>query len=351
MWADSRRRGTARAVALEDPRPSQAVDAEAAHRRAPRPGRRWQTSVLFAVLFLDLVVLWAVVDKGVVSGELGELRAMADAIQARWESAAPGAIAMAPGSMSNGPLRRPPRQSRWSMGLPLGASVATRRMPIPYMRLPRQRVKAASPDGLTRPEAFVTGPERCFRYRGRSFCDGPRRVPAAYRDEDAEHLAAALGLGKWDVGAKLLRSRARKSWRDQTQGDAVDGLLWPVPIRRIGRGFGQVRNESDRLHPGLDLPAAIGDHVLAVASGMVAYADNGIRGYGNTVMIVHPGRAVSVYAHLSELWVLPGERVRAGQTLALAGDTGLARGPHLHFEWRVDGDPIDPAPLFRAPKR
>lgn len=315
--------------------------------------RRWQSPVLLAVLCLDLLVLWAVVDSGLVRAELHEVKAALASVQSPWTLQPGSSIGSAsPKSlMTRGPFRRPSLGASWSRGLSVRPEEVHRRVPISYVRLPRQRMSAKAPAAVERPSEFVTGPERCFRYRGRPFCDGPRRVPASYRDERAERRAHGLGLGAWEVGAKLLRSRARRSWREAVDGNPAASLLWPVPTQRIGRGFGQVRSESDRLHPGLDLPAQIGDRVVAVAAGMVAYANNGIRGYGNTVMIVHPGRAVSVYAHLSEIWVLPGERVEEGQTLALAGDTGLARGPHLHFEWRVDGDPVDPSELLRAPER
>ncbi|MFW6052107.1 MAG: peptidoglycan DD-metalloendopeptidase family protein, partial [Myxococcota bacterium] len=80
---------------------------------------------------------------------------------------------------------------------------------------------------------------------------------------------------------------------------------------------------------------------------IVAYSDNGLRGFGNCLLIVHPNGWVSVYAHNYRNTVQAGWRVTRGERIGFVGRTGIARGPHLHFELRVDGRPVNPAPLFR----
>jgi murein DD-endopeptidase MepM/ murein hydrolase activator NlpD len=102
-----------------------------------------------------------------------------------------------------------------------------------------------------------------------------------------------------------------------------------------------------RLHTGQDLGAAQGTPVAAVAAGRVVTAGpNG--GYGNVVIVQHDGGVQSYYAHLSQIVVPPGARVRAGQLVGRVGSTGLSTAPHLHLEIRRSGQPIDPAAFLRA---
>ena len=92
----------------------------------------------------------------------------------------------------------------------------------------------------------------------------------------------------------------------------------------------------------IDLPAPTGTPVVAAADGEVVYAGDGIRGYGNLVVLQHPGDLLTVYAHNSALFVAQGQAVRAGERIAAVGQTGRATGPHLHFEVRQGQIPRDP---------
>jgi murein DD-endopeptidase MepM/ murein hydrolase activator NlpD len=97
-----------------------------------------------------------------------------------------------------------------------------------------------------------------------------------------------------------------------------------------------------RMHTGVDMEAVPGEPIRAAAAGVVAFA--GVRGgYGNTVIIDHGNQFATLYGHASALRVSTGQSVQAGQIIALAGSTGLATGPHLHFEVRILGKPVDPA--------
>ncbi|HVR01472.1 MAG TPA: M23 family metallopeptidase [Polyangia bacterium] len=116
---------------------------------------------------------------------------------------------------------------------------------------------------------------------------------------------------------------------------------WPlanVP-HEVGSPFG---TRDGRAHEGIDLPAPTGTPVVAAADGEVVYAGDGIRGYGNLVVLQHPGDLLTVYAHNSALFVAPGQAVRAGDRIAAVGQTGRATGPHLHFEVRQGQIPRDP---------
>lgn len=118
---------------------------------------------------------------------------------------------------------------------------------------------------------------------------------------------------------------------------AGPALGWPVA--------GPVTQEyGHNGHPGIDIGVATGTRVHAAGAGTVA-AVQGIAasgGYGNLVIVAHPGGWSTYYAHLSEPSVHPGEAVAAGQVIGLSGSTGLSTGPHLHFEVRSNGRTVNP---------
>lgn len=116
---------------------------------------------------------------------------------------------------------------------------------------------------------------------------------------------------------------------------------WPVPnYPRISSHFGQ---RWGRRHEGIDIPAPRGTPAVAVAAGVVKYSDNRMRGYGNMIIIEHPGKIYSVYAHNSKNLVRSGQKVKRGQMIAKIGRTGHATGSHLHFEIRYRDQARDPA--------
>ena len=118
----------------------------------------------------------------------------------------------------------------------------------------------------------------------------------------------------------------------------------PLPGRRIGSKFGQRHHPIlgiTRLHAGGDIGAPMGTPLFAAADGRVLIAE--VRGgYGNTVVIDHGSSLGTVSAHLSRIDVAVGDDVKRGDQIGLIGSTGLSTGPHLHFETRLKGLPIDP---------
>lgn len=122
-------------------------------------------------------------------------------------------------------------------------------------------------------------------------------------------------------------------------------MAWPVPSsQHVTSSYGSRMHPilgTRRFHAGIDISAASGADIVAAGSGTVIFAGyHG--GYGNTVMIDHGDGLVTLYAHQSSIGVSYGQVVDKGQRVGAIGSTGLSTGPHLHFEIRVNGLPIDP---------
>ena len=116
-------------------------------------------------------------------------------------------------------------------------------------------------------------------------------------------------------------------------------LRWPVDAGIISSEYGE---RWGKMHKGLDIAADIGEPVYAIADGEVIYAGDGLRGYGNVVIVRHDRTMSSLYAHNSELKVKQGDRVTQGTLVALLGSTGHSTGPHVHFEIREGDAAVNP---------
>lgn len=120
-------------------------------------------------------------------------------------------------------------------------------------------------------------------------------------------------------------------------------LSWPVG-GSVTSGFGWRTHPisgASKFHAGIDISAGSGTPISAAGSGTVIVA-SWYGGYGNTVVIDHGGGLTSLYAHQSSLAVSNGQSVSKGQTIGYVGSTGYSTGPHLHFETRENGTPVNP---------
>jgi murein DD-endopeptidase MepM/ murein hydrolase activator NlpD len=126
---------------------------------------------------------------------------------------------------------------------------------------------------------------------------------------------------------------------------AVPSFRWPVTAH-IVEGFGPRPNGTS--NDGINFAVPEGTPVRAAEDGVVAYAGNELKTFGNLVLIRHADNYVSAYANASEILVKKGDTVRRGQIIAHSGQTGSAASPQLHFEIRKNSTPIDPRKLLAA---
>ncbi len=126
---------------------------------------------------------------------------------------------------------------------------------------------------------------------------------------------------------------------------ALPSFGWPVHGRVIA-GFGPSPNGLQ--NDGIDVSVPQGTPIKAADDGVVAYAGNELKGYGNLVLIRHSDGYVTAYAHASEILVKRGETVKRGQVIAKAGETGNVKTPELHFEIRKGATPVDPAQFLKG---
>jgi murein DD-endopeptidase MepM/ murein hydrolase activator NlpD len=136
------------------------------------------------------------------------------------------------------------------------------------------------------------------------------------------------------LGAQIA---AAESSAPSTAAPSKAGLIWPVD-GPVTSGFGM---RWGRMHTGIDIAVPTGTPVHASAAGTVVYA-GWMSGYGFLVAIDHGGGLATAYAHNSSLLVKVGEHVTQGQVISLSGSTGHSTGPHVHFEVRINGVPVDP---------
>ena len=169
-----------------------------------------------------------------------------------------------------------------------------------------QAAPAALPPA-TNVAAVVPDPQQKARLAQTS---GVEEAVAAATPAKAAEATGALPTFRWPVRGKVITSYGAK-----TNGKANDGINVAVPE---------------------------GTPVKAAEDGVVAYAGNELKGYGNLVLIRHANGYVTAYAHASELLVKRGDSIKRGQVIAKSGQSGEVASPQLHFEIRKGSTPVDP---------
>lgn len=185
-----------------------------------------------------------------------------------------------------------------------------------------------------------------FLLHSRGF--GPGSLDGGYGPNTSaavRRYQAAAGLAVDDIAGPATLNSLRGGQLVTQLSDPVRFL--PPLSGPIGDGFGWIpasRTLPARMHTGIDYPAAKGTTVGAAGRGTVAFAGWNTGGYGYLVVVRHRLGYESWYAHLSTIAVAPGQYVVGGTPIGGVGSTGHSTGPHLHFEVRHFGTPIDPTP-------
>lgn len=171
---------------------------------------------------------------------------------------------------------------------------------------------------------------------------GTRRTASAARTRGPSPAPKAA-VSKAKKPAATARAETRVAKRQPAPLDTKSGgqprFRWPVRGRVIA-GFGPKRDGAH--NDGINLAVPMGTSVHAAEDGVVAYAGNELKGYGNLILVRHSDNWVSAYAHSSKILVKRGQRIRRGQVIAKAGQTGGVAKPQLHFELRRGSRPVDP---------
>ncbi|HEX2215549.1 MAG TPA: peptidoglycan DD-metalloendopeptidase family protein [Xanthobacteraceae bacterium] len=184
----------------------------------------------------------------------------------------------------------------------------------------------------------------------------PKAAPAPKTPQRPHRQVASLGAPPSNLKlpaeerverAQIAQPAAEATLEAKNAQPAATGaspnFRWPVRGRVIA-GFGPKPNGQQ--NDGINLSVPEGTSVKAAEDGVVAYAGNELKGYGNLVLVRHSNGYVTAYAHASELKVKRGDPVKRGQIIALAGQTGSVRSPQLHFEIRKGSSPVDPMPYL-----
>ncbi|MCW5892667.1 MAG: peptidoglycan DD-metalloendopeptidase family protein [bacterium] len=131
-----------------------------------------------------------------------------------------------------------------------------------------------------------------------------------------------------------------------------DGLPTRWPVRgEVSSSFGtRAVSHGAGFHRGVDIRARYGTPVTASAGGQVVFS-GAMSGYGSMVVVDHGNDVKTLYAHLSAIYATEGRRIRRGDVIGAVGTSGRSSGPHLHYEVRVGGEPIDPACYLQSASR
>lgn len=164
--------------------------------------------------------------------------------------------------------------------------------------------------------------------------------------------AADIGPGPevFDALAARASRGEHRTWRLAEHFEDLVAWLDQVPALKPATGklndvFQRYATARHRKHHGLDIDGQRGDSVYAAGDGVVVYSQNR-PDYGRLVIVDHGYEVRTRYAHLDRLDVRVGDRVRRGQQLGRLGNSGRSTGPHLHYEVRLTGRPVDPAPYL-----
>jgi len=207
--------------------------------------------------------------------------------------------------------------------------VAAKPAPEKIVAKAEPRVGAATPVRPVKTERIVRAAEPAPSAPEQTVANANSKAAEA-----TETRASTIAARKVDATATASIPPANDAKAVASDGGRPE-FRWPARGRII-QGF------ATRGNDGINIAVPEGTQVKAVESGVVAYAGNELKGYGNLVLIRHPNGFVSAYAHNAALDVKRGDQVKRGQTIAKSGQSGNVVSPQLHFELRKGSTPVDP---------
>jgi len=166
--------------------------------------------------------------------------------------------------------------------------------------------------------------------------------PVVTSSAPAKQPAKTEQVATYTPPKKSAEKTMEQAEQDQAAAPDATGIgkmRWPVRGRVVS-GYGKGAGKAS---DGIDIAVPEGTPVKAAENGIVIYAGDGLKEFGNTVLVRHENGLVTVYGNASELKVSRGDKVKRGQDIALSGMTGAATAPKLHFEVRKNSAPVDPS--------
>jgi len=174
----------------------------------------------------------------------------------------------------------------------------------------------------------------------------PQNPPAATKANTAEKSGKPNSTDKRPAGPIINKLTEAPESVVENKGTVAPTLTFRRPVNgRVISGFGPKPDGTENLGVNFSVPE--GTPIKAAEDGVVAYASNELKSFGNLVMIRHANGYVTTYAHANEILVKRDEPVKRGQVIAKSGQTGTVKGgPQLHFEIRKGATPVDPMPFL-----
>lgn len=214
---------------------------------------------------------------------------------------------------------------------PVGKGVTLYRISLAY-KIPIAKILEAN--GLSSPSTLKVGQKL--------FIPGATKVlsvepSAPLSPKERQDLEASLQSEERPVIADLPgpSEKGKPPWH----GKGLD-LIWPIQ-GKINSPYGP---RGNRFHAGIDIASPSYQEVKAAMDGEVILARSAATGYGNVVVLRHDSGLSTIYGHMNVIIAQEGESTRQGQAIGGVGSTGRSTGPHLHFELRQNGKPLDPLP-------
>ena len=189
--------------------------------------------------------------------------------------------------------------------------------------------------------------EQTYQAKLDMLSDSEDQIVALIKQKEKDEADAAAKAAAEEAAAKLAAAGGGFSSATVNTSPYSGRMLWPVPghymLSDTFRSRYNPVNGKREFHTGIDIPAPTGSPILAADSGVVITA-GWINGYGYAVIIDHGNGITTLYGHNSKLLVSVGQHVNRGDQISRAGSTGNSTGPHCHFEIRINGTPVNPAP-------